>query len=51
LQTNDCLAAHPVTARVKRVAGNDKHISAVAGDAARPLTVEGLLISTPTTQP
>ena len=34
LQADDCFAAHPVAARVKRVPGDYERVRAVAGDAA-----------------
>ena len=34
LQADDCFAAHPVPARVKRVPGDYERVRAVAGDAA-----------------
>src|SRR4029077_20590393 len=34
LQPDDCFAAHPVTARVERVAGDHKHIGAITVNAA-----------------
>src|SRR5207247_2662274 len=36
LQTNNCLAAHPVAAGVKGVAGDHEHVRAIAGHPAVP---------------
>ena len=64
LQTNDRFATPPDTSSAERVTGDDKHVGAVAGNAAmspdtalsavvaQAITpVEGLFICTPTTQP
>ena len=36
LQPNNSFATHPITAGVESVAGDDKHVGAVAGNAAMP---------------
>src|SRR5262249_56673726 len=63
LQPNYCFAAHPVAAGVKRVAGDDEHVSAITRNAAMSpnaaadggrspsADMEGLLIGIPTTHP